>query len=245
MSSYRRVLSSRISPSGGFPTLSLCHFLGGDEVLGWRGCKVFGGGGAFCDAALLRNAGLWTAARLAPAWLLGGNRQPAQLQAAHVILLSVCGYLTIHSFLHVVSRSNIYFQKGYEREKTHLRLKIAQNLGTQQWRHIVIISTQNKINIIFSYRIIVHFWSSVRCLSQYEPAACHLNSTGMINGWIDVIQGSIMSKSLKVFQRRFLLGLEFRSSKCGVFSVKGLGRTDVLKKKETFVSFWFIFKTFR
>lgn len=70
----------------------------------------------------------------------------------------------------------------------------------------------------------------MRCLSQYEPAACHLNSTGMINGWMDVIQGSIMSKSLKVFQRRFLLGLEFRSSKCGVFSVKGLGRTDVLKK---------------
>lgn len=41
----------------------------------------------FCDAALLRNAGSWTAARLAPAWLLGGNRQPAQLESAHVILL--------------------------------------------------------------------------------------------------------------------------------------------------------------
>lgn len=50
-------------------------------MFGW------GGGGVFCDAAVLRNAGSWTAARLAPAWLLGGNRQPAQLEAAHVISL--------------------------------------------------------------------------------------------------------------------------------------------------------------
>lgn len=57
---------------------------------------MFGGGGAFCDAALLRNAGLWTAARLAPAWLLGGNRQPAQLEAAHVILLRVSAGILLY-----------------------------------------------------------------------------------------------------------------------------------------------------
>lgn len=44
----------------------------------WRGCEVARGG--VCDAALLCNAGLWTAARLAPARLLGGgNWQPAEL----------------------------------------------------------------------------------------------------------------------------------------------------------------------
>lgn len=44
----------------------------GDTVMleslqsGWRGV---------CDAAWLCNAGLWTAARLAPAWLLAGGRK--------------------------------------------------------------------------------------------------------------------------------------------------------------------------
>lgn len=71
-----------VCPLSTHPALSLCHFLSGVTVSWWRGCKVSRGGG--CDAALFCNAGVWTAARSAPAWLLvGGNWQPAGLEKEH------------------------------------------------------------------------------------------------------------------------------------------------------------------
>lgn len=56
--------------------MSSSNFLSGVTFSWWRDCKVageVGRWGVFGDAALLCNAGLWTAARPAPAWLQGGG----------------------------------------------------------------------------------------------------------------------------------------------------------------------------
>lgn len=46
-------------------------------------------GGVVCDVALLCNAGLWTAARLAPVWLLGGGTTRTTRDGANRILPSI------------------------------------------------------------------------------------------------------------------------------------------------------------